>query len=80
MNTVRCKFVCYERAERYDSYNRMTVYSYRFNAVISGSEENQQFWRWTPGGQLTVDAVKQNLFEPGKEYYLDLSPSVEEAK
>jgi len=42
--------------------------------VTSGSEENKQFWKYTPAGNLKMqidnpDAVSK--FIPGKEYYVD---------
>lgn len=45
-------------------------------AVTNGSEENNEFWKWTPSGKIELncindDAVKQ--FEPGKEYYVDFT-------
>ncbi len=71
--TVRCKFYCSEKTERYDGYTKAPVYDYKFYAVTNGSEENKQFWKYTPGGNLVVSSIKTGLFEPGKEYYLDLS-------
>lgn len=46
--------------------------------VFSGSEENKTFWKYTPGGSITLsitnpDAVNQ--FEVGKEYYVDFTPA-----
>lgn len=44
--------------------------------VHSGSEENEQFWRYTPSGliQMGIDnkeALEQ--FERGQEYYVDFT-------
>jgi hypothetical protein len=42
--------------------------------VVSGSEENKQFYRLTPGGQITLTLVNEETaanFEPGKECYVD---------
>ncbi|TVY09884.1 hypothetical protein [Paenibacillus cremeus] len=50
--------------------------SVRLEAVISGSEENEQFWKYTPFGQIqmSVDNEKaQEQFEEGKEYYVDFT-------
>ena len=46
--------------------------------VSTGSEENKDFWKYTPAGsiQMTIDnpeAVKQ--FEPGQEFYVDFTPA-----
>jgi hypothetical protein len=46
--------------------------------VSCGSEENKQFWKYTPNGKIELstintEAVKQ--FEVGKEYYIDFTPA-----
>jgi hypothetical protein len=45
--------------------------------VVGGSPENDSFYKWTPGGQLTLstinDAVASQL-EVGQEVYLDVTP------
>lgn len=50
----------------------------RLSPVYSGSKENEEFYRWTPAGQIVLatvngQAVKQ--FEEGKEYYVDFTPA-----
>lgn len=62
---VRAKFVCVE-----------TGHPTRFLVVTSGSEENERFWQYTPGGEIILfidnpEAEKQ--FETGKEYYVDFT-------
>lgn len=46
-------------------------------AVTTGSEENKSFAKYTPAGTLymTISDETQaaDLFEQGKEYYLDIS-------
>lgn len=51
--------------------------SYEFYAVHSGSEENKKWAKYTPGLQLkiTIDNPEAQVFEPGKEYFLDFSPA-----
>jgi len=44
--------------------------------VVDGSEENKQFYKWTPGGNVLLstinsDAAKQ--FIVGKSYYVDFT-------
>jgi len=68
---TRCKFRC-TKAVEYEENG----WSYDFEAVIDGSPENEEFFRWTPGGHLHLDVVRERLFEEGKEYYLDLSPAL----
>lgn len=46
--------------------------------VSSGSEENKQFFKWTPGGQISLNVVSDEAvgqFEVGKEYYVDFTPA-----
>ncbi len=52
--------------------------SVKLTPVISGSEENKQFYRWTPGGSISLevvnlDAVRQ--FVPGNAVYVDFTPA-----
>ena len=44
-----------------------------FYPVITGSEENKKFWRYTPSGKIELGTVNQeavNQFELRKEYYV----------
>lgn len=73
---VRCKFKCVSKREYrgWDgSTNTRPLYEYRFDVVTSGSEENKQFFSYTPSGSLEVSSVNDGQFEVGKEYYLDLT-------
>lgn len=69
---VRCKFRC-------DAVEFVKdAASVKFSAVTNGSEENKQFFKWTPGGQLTVFSVNLDAaraFVPGADYYLDITPA-----
>lgn len=74
--TTRCKFHCAsvtKRSNRGDAENPV-VFEATFNAVYGDSEENKQFFKWTPTGQLSLGVYKQDIFEPGKDYYLDITP------
>ncbi len=47
-----------------------------FAPVVDGSEENKQFFRYTPGAQISIYTVNFPVaehFEQGKEYYLDFT-------
>ena len=70
--TVRCKMRC-EHVHQ-DEY----AHSVRMVPVTGGSEENEQFFKATPGGQLELSVMNQQHFEPGKEYYIDISEAVKE--
>ena len=46
--------------------------------VIDGSEENKNFYRWTPGGSITLDTINDAAaaqFILGGEYYVDFTPA-----
>lgn len=50
----------------------------KLQPVCTGSEENKQFWKYTPSGSIELsinntEASKQ--FEVGKEYYIDFTPA-----
>lgn len=47
----------------------------KLEAVTSGSEENDEFFKWTPYGVLdmgTINAQALAQFEEGDEFYVDL--------
>lgn len=46
--------------------------------VTSGSPENEQFFKWTPFGQLsmgTINADAAKEFTPGAQFYVDFTPA-----
>ena len=50
----------------------------KLQPVTSGSDENKQFYRWTPGGSIhlaTINPEAAAQFEPGKEFYIDFTPA-----
>ncbi len=66
MNT-RCKFRCESVTDH------GTAKDVRLNAVTGTSEENKDFWKFTPSGKLELTWINPNVdFKPGKEYYLDI--------
>ncbi len=80
---VRAKFKCVEIKKSmggtYDStgkYVTGVLHGYRFNPVGSDSEENKKFFASTPSGLIELHSVRDDLFELGKEYYLDFTPFV----
>lgn len=74
--TVRCKFRCDEVTKQKGwSTGSPFLYSAKFSAVHDGSPENKAFWEATPAGSLSVSTVKADVFEVGKEYYIDLTDS-----
>ena len=69
---MRCKVICNLIQVHNSDSNTLT-----FTPVTTGSEENKQFFRWTPGGSFIVNTVNPNIldqFVQGQEYYVDFSP------
>ena len=69
---VRAKFRCETKTE--------TVHGFKveLKPVISGSQENEDFYRYTPGGEITLYTINENAasqFIIGKEYYIDFTPA-----
>lgn len=78
VKTVRAKFAC-NRVTKYKhgwggvEQTSPFHYNYEFGAVSSGSEENKKFFAATPSGEIKLSALRDDLFEVGKEYYIDFS-------
>jgi len=67
--SVRAKFRV--GAKNATEGNGDTIY---LTAVTGTSEENNDFFKWTPAGQITLSTVNDRAaaeFEVGKEYYVD---------
>ncbi len=75
--TTRCKFYCNvvtkQKAYPFDPATPRFVYTAEFSAVSDGSEENKKFFEATPSGSLRIGVYKDDVFEPGKSYYLDVT-------
>lgn len=73
-HTVRCKFKCdtVSKSKHWD-LQKDFLYEVRMSAVTNGSDENKSFWAATPGGQIQFNSIVDSSFEPGKEYYIDIS-------
>ena len=72
MDGIRAKFQCQSIKENF--YHQKEV---ELNAVVTGSDENKSFSKFTPVGKMTMTVTPEteavNFFEVGKEYYLDIS-------
>ena len=71
--TTRCKFVCNKVTKQLGFNGHPFVYGAEFGVVYGNSEENKKFFAATPSGNLTVGTAAQDVFEVGKEYYLDFT-------
>ena len=70
---MRCKVVCSAKIPSDEG-----VYL-KFYPVYTGSDENKEFFKYTPGGVVNFNIVNQataDRFEVGKEYYVDFSEAV----
>lgn len=68
MDNVRAKFECTKVDKNEEG---QTV---KFSAVVSGSPENESFFKFTPFGEIELGIVNNDIqFEVGKEYYLDFT-------
>jgi len=70
---VRAKFKC-DAIKKRDDVEGAEIYMI---PVVGGSEENDQFFKYTPWGSFHMGVVSTDtasLFEVGKEYYLDFTP------
>ncbi len=84
---IRAKFKVNSVTEprEVDRYNnttkeneKMTIVDVQLTPVTGGSEENEKFYAWTPGGYLTLSTVNLAIAKElviGKEFYLDLTPA-----
>lgn len=76
---TRCKFTCQSVTKRTNWRKgegaEPFLYEAEFSAVTDGSEENDQFFDATPNGTLKLGTYKEDRFEPGTDYYLDLAPA-----
>lgn len=73
--SVRAKFKC-SSVENFEGSKTA-----KLNAVYGTSEENNDFTKFTPNGNLSIsitnEAPADGFFEPGKSYYLDFNEAPE---
>ena len=68
--TTRAKFSCVEITPTSDTFK------IRLTPVYSGSEENRDFFKWTPGGEIVLQVVGGQVtqqFKVGHDYYVDFT-------
>lgn len=71
---VRAKFKC----EKCSPENGGDYPTIRLSAVINGSNENEEFFRYTPSGTITLGLANVETakhFQEGQEYYVDFTPA-----
>jgi hypothetical protein len=73
---VQAKFTCQAMTKRKNwNVDQPYVYDYEFSAVTGNSEENKRFFGSTPSGEIKLRAVRDDLYEPGKDYYIEFRPA-----
>jgi len=73
---VRAKFRCHWKDEQKNAEGEVLSATIKLSPVSSGSEENKEFYKYTPGGEMnlyTVNPVVAAQIEVGKEYYIDIT-------
>lgn len=82
--TTRAKFRC-QSVRKYVSTiwdeegkhpSQGFLYEVEFGAVTDKSGENASFFASTPSGSLRMSTVRDDLFVPGQEYYLDFTEAL----
>ena len=72
MEKTTCKMECTWKTEVTEAF------SVKLQAVGESSEENAEFFRYTPAGSLDLYSINLDagvMFEVGKEYYIDIRPA-----
>jgi hypothetical protein len=67
---VRAKFKCVEKTQM-ESGEKI-----KLHPVTGGSPENENFFKWTPFGQIEIGILNENAskeFEVGQEYLVDFT-------
>ncbi len=69
---TRCKFNC-QGVTKNAVYGKPGKFTYfaKFQTVYSDSPENKAFFEATPSGTIEIGTYKEDVFTPGKEYYVD---------
>lgn len=75
--TVRAKFIVESKQETYSGQGSTEpLVTIVLRPVITGSKENEEFFRHTPSGELKLGTLNKNAaeqFELGKAYYIDFT-------
>lgn len=76
--SVRAKFYCASKTEQASPGSTQKQVSITLQPVTNGSDENKQFYQYTPSGKLELNIINPaaaSQFEVGKEYYVDFTPA-----
>ncbi len=79
MSSVRAKFKVTKVEQTPGGSHKGEILStVHLSPVTSGSAENEQFYKYTPSGGMTLGTVNQDAakhFTPGAEFYVDFTPA-----
>jgi hypothetical protein len=71
--SVKAKFICNTISKsKFNKQDEGTA-TVTLHPVSSGSEENKEFWKYTPSGKVEMmikNEAAEKYFEVGQEYYL----------
>jgi hypothetical protein len=67
-----------EGGKKYENYAQ-TLYGVKMTPVYSDKpdSENKKFWEFTPCGSFEMASIHEGMFEPGTDYYVDITPAEE---
>jgi hypothetical protein len=71
MSTVRAKFKVTSVTESEGGLKTVTL-----QPVISGSPENEKFFKWTPSGSIQIGTINPDAsaqFTPGDQFFVDFT-------
>jgi hypothetical protein len=71
--SVKAKFVCTNVSKQKWNKQDEGSTTVMLSPVTSGSDENNEFWQYTPSGRLEMTIKNEaavKYFELGEEYYL----------
>jgi hypothetical protein len=72
---VKLKFTVVEQKQQRNSFGTGLIGSVRLVPVMSGSDENKEFYTYTPGGQIeffTINDAALKSLPVGAEVYVTL--------
>lgn len=73
--TMRAKFSCKDIQSLSEGYKII------LEPVYSGSEENREFFQYTPFGKIEIGVVSPSIagqMQIGRDYYVDFTPAPEQ--
>lgn len=77
--STRCKVTCDSVTkivqERDRESGRATKFGWsaEMRAVYGDSKENKEFFLYTPSASFKLTTLREDTFQPGREYYVDFT-------